>query len=298
MPQFELTKEQEVAVSGIVKSNDRVVVLQAGAGCGKTVCISHIYSRLKEIGDSIVVCATTNKAVQVLAENGLPNPMTVHCALSLDINSRPNGKFRLVTRYTTMIVDEMSMMSERMLEEALKYVKRIILVGDKNQLVVNKMCDISRYKHFYLRKNMRSSDKDILDIVKRLKGAVEGKGMPKIVSNGSITVTDKFDDIVTTAKSRNCKLLAYKNTNIDKYIELGIDAISIHKAQGSSYDMCIVDAQDVIASYVTKNRQANKLTREEMLKLLYVAISRAREEVLIFVNGKRSFAKYRKDVRC
>jgi hypothetical protein len=142
----ELKARQEKSAALAELAESRFSVLAGPAGAGKTTVLG-VLCDLQEIKDQgLLLLAPTGKArvrMQQLAGGAGTTAQTI--AQFLNQHGRydgANGRYHLsdspkVTGYGTVIVDEASMLTEDMLGallDALKGVKRLILVGDPAQL--------------------------------------------------------------------------------------------------------------------------------------------------------------------
>lgn len=134
-----LNDEQRAAVRAlreweIIRENS-FFILDGAAGVGKTYTLS-------QSGLPFVYTAPTNKAVKVLANNGVPYPQTIHQLLGLKM--MPDGAVRKLkqSRQKTLagsivVVDEASMLSTEILNYISQHAKRgarFIFLGDSCQL--------------------------------------------------------------------------------------------------------------------------------------------------------------------
>ena len=138
-------KEKIEALNQMSKS--RIFALTGGAGTGKTTVLS-IFCNLPEIKDNgVLLLAPTGKAAVRLKESmgeNASNFETYNIAQFLSKSARfsfENMKYILSDKDAnvpeTVIVDESSMLTEEMfgtLIQAIKTARRIIFVGDSNQL--------------------------------------------------------------------------------------------------------------------------------------------------------------------
>lgn len=78
-------------------------------------------------------------------------------------------------------------------------------------------------------------------------------------------------------------------------------ASTIHKAQGDTLESVFIDFADIQAAYKKKPTQYNNFTEgisyDEMLRLLYVAISRAKKNVHIFAGDTRNYKTLHKALK-
>lgn len=132
---FELIDEQVAAVNKIVRS--RFSVLEAKAGCGKSVSSRAVLKTFDNLNLSIGCCAFTARAAKMLEESTGYNASTIHRLLEAE----EKGKFRYNIdnrlHYDVVLVDEAGMVNVSLLYSlvsALKQGATLILVGDAKQL--------------------------------------------------------------------------------------------------------------------------------------------------------------------
>ena len=131
-----LTKEQQDAIRGLVLGLDKCQVQTLGglAGTGKTVCVAFLHELLKEFA----VCAYTGKAANVLRRKNIPTASTIHSLIYKPVDE--NGKLRFVRRqkhelgYQGFLVDEASMVDDRIDGDLRSFGLPIVYVGDHGQL--------------------------------------------------------------------------------------------------------------------------------------------------------------------
>ena len=128
-------------------AHSKFTVFVGGAGTGKTKVLSLLCSVPQIERGGVLLLAPTGKArvrmqignneaytiAQFLYRNGYYNPATQTYSMDSDVEGSRNA----ITVYQTVIVDEASMITEDMmgaLFSAIRAAKRIILVGDSNQL--------------------------------------------------------------------------------------------------------------------------------------------------------------------
>lgn len=144
-----LTLSQTAALEAILAKVEEGVPrlsLSGAAGTGKTTLIKVLTEALPEA----VVCTPTNKAAQVLCSKGIEattfykkfyileetvdgKPRFINCKKYLADGNKglPDGK---IAWADTLVIDEASMVTSRMLTEMQKMCGTLILVGDHNQL--------------------------------------------------------------------------------------------------------------------------------------------------------------------
>ncbi|MBX0289700.1 ATP-dependent RecD-like DNA helicase [Hymenobacter sp. HSC-4F20] len=136
---MDLSLDQEKAYQAIrnwYRSSDKFFVLAGYAGTGKTTLAKLIAERLG--ADDVVFCAYTGKAANVLREKGCQNSGTIHSFLYQFIrmeNDKP--VFRLDPKFGAaklVIVDEYSMLSDKIIEHINNSANRVLYLGDPFQL--------------------------------------------------------------------------------------------------------------------------------------------------------------------
>ena len=141
---IELTKKQQEAVDVVVKrfkQRLKHTIIAGYAGTGKTTCINSIIEALVQDcnikRNRICVAAYTGKAAQVLINKGYKNVVTLHRLLYDSVLTKEGTyihKLKQEIEYSVVIVDEISMVNEKMLKQLIKKAKYIIGIGDPFQL--------------------------------------------------------------------------------------------------------------------------------------------------------------------
>ncbi len=231
--------------------NQKEFIVSGPAGVGKTFLMSHmidaIMPRYHEMCrlmgveasyDEVVMCATTNKAAEVLAQATRRPTSTVHSFLCLKpTNDFSDGSSKLQRRrdwkiHTRKIifVDECSMIDsdlhQAILDATLKC--KIVYVGDHNQLAPVKETLSPIYRHglpFYeLTQPMRNAGQPaLMAICQQLRETVEGGIFNPIqLVPGSIDFLVDADmqlgmDIVFKDADHSSRILAYTNKRVMDY---------------------------------------------------------------------------------
>ena len=153
---IELTKDQNatfIRVKGFFEDHENpAIVIIGSAGTGKTTLLRYIVDHITDNGiGSIVAVAPTHKARRVLekilnTDRFLPVPSLTVAAILGKIRDHhyigshryTNGSKQKMDRYNYFILDEVSMVGDKDLEEIIEYIchndKKLILVGDHCQI--------------------------------------------------------------------------------------------------------------------------------------------------------------------
>ena len=132
----ELDPDQKKAV--ITALTHPVSVITGGPGVGKTTILKYVSEYLQRYAlQSVVLCAPTGKAAKRMSEQAEMPAYTIHRYFKTSGMELPMPDNPLARRNGTYIIDESSMLTERLLCSLLNHVApgvRLILVGDKDQL--------------------------------------------------------------------------------------------------------------------------------------------------------------------
>lgn len=128
-----VTDEQREMVVNITTRGDRVAVVSAAAGSGKSFSLGAARQAWETEGHAVIGCATAAIAASGLEKSsGIPSDTLAQLLTDLD-----RGRARL-ERGTVVVVDEASMVGTLHLERLANYVAeadgKIVLVGDPKQL--------------------------------------------------------------------------------------------------------------------------------------------------------------------
>jgi conjugative relaxase-like TrwC/TraI family protein len=123
--------EQKAAVSHVLGSRDRVMIIRGVAGTGKTTLEQEIGEALAEVGRPVVAMAQSTKARDVLRKQaGLPTADTVAMFLK-------DQEMQESARDGVILVDEASLLGTRdmllVFDVAESVGARVVLVGDRRQ---------------------------------------------------------------------------------------------------------------------------------------------------------------------
>lgn len=180
---IELTDEQRTLVQNLkhwYQTGDRQWYSYTGAaGTGKTTVIRAF---IEELGiERYIACAYVGKAVSVLSRQGLP-ASTIHSMIYNvmwlpDVGSdgeiifKPDGKMKMHVEFALkdrirgdpqlIIVDEATMVNDRMAEDILSFGIPTVFLGDMNQLPpVFGVSSVMLAPNFRLTKIMRQAEND------------------------------------------------------------------------------------------------------------------------------------------
>lgn len=165
---IKLTKKQEEGIKIAVdryNHHEKYTVIAGYAGVGKSVTAKYIAEALPHINPDEDVCyaAYTGKSVQVLARRGNSNVSTLH-KLLYSARIMPNGRYRFFPvksiPYKVIIVDEVSMIPKKIIDELLKHDVYVIFLGDPFQLPSfaddkEEKQDLLSHPHIFLDEIMR-----------------------------------------------------------------------------------------------------------------------------------------------
>ncbi len=132
----ELDPDQKNAV--VTALTHSVSVITGGPGVGKTTILKYVSEYLRRYASQrVVLCAPTGKAAKRMSEQAELPAYTIHRYFKTSGMELPVPDNPLARRDGTYIIDESSMLTERLLCSLLNHVApgvRLILVGDKDQL--------------------------------------------------------------------------------------------------------------------------------------------------------------------
>lgn len=165
----------------------QIFVLSGYAGTGKTTLINHIINDIFKLNKNEVAFATpTGKAASVLIQKGA-NATTIHrliyCPVIKERDTEINGKcfhtkkVEFVKRkdigsYKLIVLDEISMVGKKIMEDLLSYGVPILACGDKAQLpaILTDSHDLLQKPDYMLTEVVRQSkDNAIIDIATKVR---------------------------------------------------------------------------------------------------------------------------------
>lgn len=135
---MELTTKQEQGLKTALSRYSLgmpYTVISGYAGTGKSTLVNFIVSALNIYEDDVAYIAYTGKASQVLKSKGCKNAVTAHKLLYY-ANKNKEGEFifrpreRLEHPYKLIVVDEVSMLPEKMWYQLLSHGIYVLALGD------------------------------------------------------------------------------------------------------------------------------------------------------------------------
>ena len=231
---------------------DPIVVIGPG-GSGKTTCVMEAVREVLDRNGSVLLCAPTHKAVEVMVETakaaGLLNRpglgfSTLHAALGLAL--LPTDEHRQVKKmgdgilhnYDLIVVDECSMLGRFVVEtilhsEILMYGHRIVFMGDEKQVFPVRESEspvFSLYEVLALKRVERfSAESGIATITNHLRDSILRNSpfsFPIPESSDSLkALRERFfkDEVVEVFSDHNvnpltdARVIAWRNRTVDMY---------------------------------------------------------------------------------
>lgn len=151
--------------------------IAAPAGSGKTTLIPYIIDNMGLLDYEVAYVAYTGKAARVLRDNGLP-ATTIH-HLIYDAFKDRSGKWHFrkksfydLEQYKLIVIDEISMMSTKLLSDLLSYSIPLLCLGDDAQLppIMEDANTLLKHPDFVLTKIYRQKENSgILDLATQIR---------------------------------------------------------------------------------------------------------------------------------
>lgn len=197
-----LTPKQEEGLKLAIarhKAGDKYIVIAGYAGTGKTTLVHFIIDALDVNRDKVAYVSYTGKAAEVLRKKGNPNAMTLH-RLLYDSFPRQGGGFIRVPKkyldYTTIVVDEVSMVPKSMIDMLLSHKVFVIFLGDPFQLPMidkNESHTLLDHPHVFLDQIMRqAAESEIIRLTMKIRNEE-----PIIYSKGNEVIIAPKAELVT-----------------------------------------------------------------------------------------------------
>ncbi len=169
---MELTTKQEQGLKTALSRYNLgmpYTVISGYAGTGKSTLVNFIVSALNINEDDVAYIAYTGKASQVLKSKGCKNAVTAHKLLYY-ANKNKEGEFifrpreRLEHPYKLIVIDEVSMLPEKMWYQLLSHGIYVLALGDPGQLppVKDKPAPILEKPHVFLDEVMRQAQESAI----------------------------------------------------------------------------------------------------------------------------------------
>jgi conjugative relaxase-like TrwC/TraI family protein len=213
-----LNQEQKMAINNVLKSKDKIVIVEGGAGTGKTTLMQEVKAGIEEKGKKLFAFAPSSEASRGVLENeGFKGAQTV-ARLLIDPNMQNQLKGQ------ALWIDEAGMLGNKQMNQVLKIARaqdaRLILTGDTRQHASVERGDALRIMQKYgglrasqVREIQRQKSADYKKAVSYIsKGEVE-KGFNKLEGFGAIKEVNNIDerfkmiaeDYVASSKERKGK---------------------------------------------------------------------------------------------
>lgn len=176
---MELTAKQKEAVKIAVKryrDGEKMTVISGYAGAGKSTVVSFIIAAL-DLDEMDVAYATfTGKAAQVLKDKGNPGATTLHKLLYYN-TQMANGSYMRRRKeslgVSVIVIDEVSMVPTKMIQDLLSYPVYLICCGDPGQLPpISKNDDnhLLDHPHVFLDEIMRQAkESEIIQVSMQIR---------------------------------------------------------------------------------------------------------------------------------
>lgn len=169
---MELTTKQEQGLKTALSRYSLgmpYTVISGYAGTGKSTLVNFIVSALNINENDVAYIAYTGKASQVLKSKGCKNAVTAHKLLYY-ANKNKEGEFifrpreRLEHPYKLIVIDEVSMLPEKMWYQLLSHGIYVLALGDPGQLppVKDKPAPILEKPHVFLDEVMRQAQESAI----------------------------------------------------------------------------------------------------------------------------------------
>lgn len=214
------TKQQEAYDKVMSIKDGEIIFINGEAGTGKSFLINAISSGYD--GD-VIISATTNKAKNNLIESTAKRCYTIHSVLGfILVGDSLIKKYKHIPT-DLLIIDEVSMLTKQVWDEAIKYYTKIVLVGDTYQLKgIGTLPKISPTYTITLTEQMRQQDStlELMEYFKNIRTSIDTTRISKDIQSPSNVC--KYADFKSFVKAyKECKsdkkILAYTNQVVDKY---------------------------------------------------------------------------------
>lgn len=174
-----LTKKQEEGLKIAVerhKAGEKYTIISGYAGTGKSTLVKFIIAALDVEPEKVAYVSFTGKAAEVLRKKGNKNSMTMHRLLFESI-PKPGGGFfhkpKPHLEYDIVVVDEISMVPKKLIDQLFHHQIYVICLGDPFQLPpVDKDEDnhLLDSPHIFLDEIMRQAqDSEIIQLTMKIR---------------------------------------------------------------------------------------------------------------------------------
>lgn len=200
-----LNQEQKAAIGFVLKSKDKITIVEGGAGTGKTTLMQEVKAGIEEKGKKLFAFAPSSEASRgVLESEGFTGAQTV-ARLLIDPNMQKQLKGQ------ALWIDEAGMLGNKQMNQVLKIAKehdaRLILTGDTRQHASVERGDALRIMKSYgglkaaqVREIQRQKPADYKKAVSYISKGDVDKGFKKLDEFGAIKQVESVDE--------RCKMIA------------------------------------------------------------------------------------------
>lgn len=253
---FTLNDDQVNAINSCLTHQFNIIT--SLAGCGKSTISKAIIRILSRHNNTVHLLAPTAKAAKRLGECTGYSASTIHKFLKIKDSSLDSVQSISISRNTTILIDEASMVDVRLFEKVLEIIQpdtRIILVGDTHQLpsvqAGNLLEDLINSKKFnvcFLTDITRQADDS--NIIKYSNKVNKGEYIPLGL---------KTKDLVCTSISKASKEKMLQNLaisyekNVEQYGLLNVQVICAYK-QGA---LGVNNVNNVLRDRINKNKSSD-----------------------------------------
>lgn len=205
---------KKVIEDWLKKPTPQILRLWGRAGTGKTTFIAKLnFGNIKTR-----YCAFTGKAASVMRKKGLKGAKTIHGHFYDLVASAPQVKFELrilTSKPDLVIVDECSMVGEKMGQDLLRVAKKILLVGDKNQLppVEDEYKSVDE-AGFFNKSNLDATDLKFTRIHRQKENSPILDFADRAIQGRSITPSDNPNCTVKISSTQSAIDLLHDNGDI------------------------------------------------------------------------------------
>lgn len=178
---MKLTRKQEEGLRLAVeryRHHEPYTCIAGYAGSGKSTLVRFIIEALGVPEEQVVYATYTGKAAQVLRDKGNNNAITLHKLLYSARMDPFSGKYYFMPReslkkpYKVIVVDEVSMVNQKVWDLLLSYGVYVLACGDPGQLspISGDTTDIIQHPHVFLDEIMRQAlDSEIIRLATHIR---------------------------------------------------------------------------------------------------------------------------------